>query len=127
MKEKRAFVRLNAHIEVHWKKIAEKTSPGVKNTVSKNISEGGICIITQGKELSINDVLDIALTLPTKKVITLQGKVVWMSKFEIVGGRCEKNYDVGVKFVRINEKDKKEIQKFVFTSLKNKVAKKEEV
>lgn len=116
MEERRKFVRLNANVDVKWAKITpDKESASGDLSTTKNISGGGICLTMYGKNVDVGDLLDMEIDLPTKKTIRVKGRVAWVGEFEIVGGRHEKSYDVGIEFLEINEEDRIEISQFVFS------------
>ncbi len=116
MKERRKFVRLNTNVDVKWAKITdEKESLLGDLSVTKNISGGGICLTVYGGNITESDFLYLEIELPTKRIIKTKGKVVWVGEFEIIGGRYEKRYDVGVEFLEIKDEDIEEINKFVFS------------
>ncbi|MFH1621838.1 MAG: PilZ domain-containing protein [Candidatus Omnitrophota bacterium] len=114
MGERRKFVRLDLNTKVEWEKV-NRDEPA-SEFKSKNISGGGICLITD-EIINIGDTLNLKIDLPTLKTIHAKGKVVWIEGFEIVGGRREKKYEAGIEFLDINDKDRQEIEKFVFSHL----------
>lgn len=116
MQERRKFVRLNTSVDVKWAKITQE-SKGVLSdlSVSKNISGGGICLTVYGRSVDIGDLVYMEIDLPAKEIIKVKGRVAWIGEFEIVGGRYEKRYDLGIEFLEIKEKDRGEIDQFVFS------------
>lgn len=113
MKEKRRFVRLDINVNIKWSKDLTETE---KTGGSKNISGGGICLMTEEKGLEVGDRLKLEFELPNEKVIKAKGKVAWIEKFEIMNKDYGKKYDVGIEFSDIAEKDREEIKKFIFMS-----------
>ena len=121
MEDRRRFVRLNTDVKVKWAKISHVSEGALDSTTaSKNISENGICIIMYGKEINTGDKLHLEIELPTKKVIRLEGRVVWVGEFEIFGGKYEKRYDAGIEFLKISDEDKGMIKSFVFAPFRQK-------
>lgn len=116
MDERRKFVRLNFDVDVAWKKIPPLDSSNPHRNSAKNISEGGICLITN-EPVAVGDTLDLVIKLPAQNVINAQGKVVWASEFEVIGATREKKYDAGVEFIQIRENEQEEIKKFVLRHL----------
>jgi len=114
VEERRKFVRLDLNTVVEWEKVNRDEPVG--EFKSKNISGGGICLIMD-EIINIGDTLNLKINLPTLKIIHSKGKVVWVEGFEIVGGRREKKYEAGIEFIDINDKDREEIKKFVFSHL----------
>lgn len=120
MKDKREFARLDLNVKVDWKKISETTEPKQEfSDETKNISAGGLCLVVYEK-LSIGEKVQIEMELPSKEVIKAEGKVVWISEYEISGREEETIYDIGVEFVKISQKERDEINKFVFASFDTK-------
>ena len=116
MKENREFARLDLNVKVDWKKINETTKPKQEfSDKTKNISAGGLCLVVYEK-LNIGEKVQIEMELPSKEVINAEGKVVWISEYEISGREEETIYDIGVEFVKISQKERDEINKFVFAS-----------
>jgi c-di-GMP-binding flagellar brake protein YcgR len=114
MEEKRRYVRLDASVEVTWQKIADSSQQASpEDDITRNISEGGICLIVY-EQISVGDVLDLVIELPTQKIIHSRGAVRWAKEFEIVGERAIRRYDIGLEFVNISDQDRQEIKKFVF-------------
>lgn len=117
MEEKREFARLDLNVKVDWKKISETYEPKQEySDKTKNISAGGLCLVVYEK-LNVGEKLQIEMELPSKKVINAEGKVVWISEYEILGREEEKIYDIGVEFMKISKEEREEINKFVFASL----------
>lgn len=112
MEEKRRFVRLDLNTIVEWEKTNQNEPTG--EFQSKNISGGGICVIMD-EVINIGDILNLKINLPTSRIINSKGKVVWVESFEIMGGKREKKYEAGIEFQGINNEDREEIMKFVFS------------
>lgn len=110
--EKRRYPRLDINVNVNWKKVTPD-SASIKG-ISKNISEGGICLIVYEK-LNVGDVLFLNIELPTGKIISGNGKVAWTKDFEIIGR--ERGYDVGIELVDICGEDREVLRNFVFKFL----------
>jgi len=113
--EKRKFPRLSIQTEVVYNKdaVAKKE----KKSFTKDISQGGICLIVYEK-VEVSDILELQILLPDGiKPICATGKVAWVKKFLIEGpyGGGDR-YDVGIEFIKINNKEKTELEKFLFTN-----------
>lgn len=109
--ERRKFLRLNINVNFKWKKL-----PGGKKEVfeegsTKNISGGGVCLMSY-KKISKGDILVIEMQLPTGKTINSKAKVVWVSEIDTHGASGEKRYDAGVEFLDITESDREDIKEF---------------
>jgi len=116
MQERRKFRRLNTLVDVTYAK--HTSSEKEKLSLTKNISQGGICLILYD-EIKSSDLLDIKIYLPDdKNPIIALGKVAWVKEF-IVGSETRgKRYDAGIEFIKINEKDREKIDSYVFTIIK---------
>ena len=116
MKEKREFARLDLNVKVDWKRTLATSEPEQEfSDKTKNISAGGLCLVVYEK-LDIGEILEIELELPSKETIKAEGKVVWISEYEIEGEEEETIYDIGVQFVKISDEEREEISQFVFAS-----------
>jgi c-di-GMP-binding flagellar brake protein YcgR len=115
--EKRRYARLNASVDVHWSKIVD---PGEKlaynDNITKNISEGGICLLAYEKA-EVGDILDLVFELPTQKVIRSKAQVRWVKEFRMGGEKAMQGYDIGLEFLDILNEDRKEIKNFIFSLL----------
>lgn len=112
--EKRKFERLNIQTEVIYNK--EAATEKEKKSFSRNISQGGICLIVYEK-LEISDILKLTILLPDGIApIQATGRVAWVKNFSIEGpfGGGEK-YDVGIEFIKINKEERTELEKYLFT------------
>jgi c-di-GMP-binding flagellar brake protein YcgR len=112
--DKRQFLRLNVLVDVTYKK--KDFAGKEKLSLSKNISEGGICLIVY-EPINEADVLELQIFLPdTKKPINVLGRVAWIKNFSIGDTVAGQRSDVGIEFLKIAKKDRKEIEKYVFTN-----------
>jgi c-di-GMP-binding flagellar brake protein YcgR len=96
--ERRLFERISLPIKFKYE---VRTRPKiVKESTSKNISGGGICLSLNEKllpstRLSINVQMGEG-----KNTITLNGKVIWTRKVEVAdGGRTFEYYNTGIEFI----------------------------
>jgi len=117
MRERRGFVRLDINVKVRWERVRQKGEE--KSEFTKNISGGGICLITEEK-LNEGERLYLEIELPSGKLIYARGKVVWVNEYEIIGVEIKKKYDVGIEFIEIKEEDRQEIGKYIFALLHEK-------
>jgi len=112
IQERRKFVRLNASVEVYYTLVGEE-SEKQEQTVTKDISAGGICLIVY-EPIKIGNILSLRIYLPDNEPFILtKGKVVWTKSFNIAGEK--ERYDVGIEFVSIGEADRKRVDKYVFS------------
>ena len=99
MQEKRKSVRLQEAIPVRQRAQDSKT---IEVTQAKNISTGGLCIATD-TPLDIGSKLNIEVNVPRSlRPYYAQGEVVWLKETD---GSGDKEFDVGVKFLRIISKN----------------------
>ncbi len=118
MLERRKFVRAGVESNIRWTRdVAVLEKEAEHKDITKNISGGGVCIITPEK-LEPNERLLLEIDLPTGEIIRSRAKVVWTSKFEFKGGRLETGYETGVEFLDISEHDRELVEKFVFEYLR---------
>ena len=74
---------------------------------SKDISEGGICLITE-EELAAGKMLNIQFILPeNERKIQAIGKIMWCRK------ATEHYYESGIEFWDIADKDKEAIKRYL--------------
>jgi c-di-GMP-binding flagellar brake protein YcgR len=111
--EKRQFPRLNWNVQVQWQKHFDVVGPAPQVSTSKDISQGGIRLILR-EGVSPGDVLDLEITLGGGKIVRVKGRVVWVDRFEILGGnKDEVRYEGGVQFVEMSEDVQKELERFI--------------
>ncbi|MFH1360806.1 MAG: PilZ domain-containing protein [Candidatus Omnitrophota bacterium] len=109
--ERRKFLRLNINVDI---KYAVLPSSDNHSGSSRNISAGGICIITH-EELLPGDRLKLDISLPDDpSMIQTIGQVVWTKTFSIAG-EGKNRYDVGVEFIDISDEERGKIKKYVFS------------
>ncbi len=115
MIERRKYFRLKINVNLKWKKKDEsKTeSEEVNQGLTKDISGGGICLMTY-KKLASGEKLDLEIALPTGRVIRSLGMVVWVSEIESPEASGQKRHDAGIEFLDISATDREEIKNFVF-------------
>ena len=113
--EKRKYARLNTLVDIVYNKRVVSEEENLM--LAKNISMGGICIISY-EELKPQEALDLEVYLPEdKKPIKVLGRVAWIKEFVIGDPLKGKRYDVGVEFVRISDENREKINKYVFKYL----------
>jgi len=111
--ERRRFPRIDLNVSVEWQKTDKAPKSLGIPAVSKDISAGGICLITKEKNIEVGDKWYLKLKLPKKKAIEAEGKVVWFSKIEAIRPEYENWHRVGIEFLAIGNEDKETIKKFV--------------
>jgi len=113
--EKRRFARLNILTDITYTR--SSISDKEKLSLTRNISEGGICFIAYEK-LDQDEVLDVNIFIPDhKNPVAATGKVAWVSEFVIGDPSKGVRYDVGFEFLKIADNDRKELDKCVVNNL----------
>ena len=111
MEERRKFIRLNSSFTVGYKRL--ESLGGEKQTLSTNISEGGICLVVD-EELKVSELLDLNLYLPGKReVISVTGRVVWMKESPNESDSSKRSFRVGIEFLNIEKSAAKMIAGYV--------------
>ncbi len=78
---------------------------------SKDISEGGVCLITESA-LELNKLLNLSFTLPERKaVVQCFGKVMWSRR------ATEHLYENGISFWDIKDSDRAAIKDYVQSAI----------
>ncbi len=113
--ERRKFIRLNLSADITYTKVADSSNR--ESSITRNISLGGLCIISY-ERLGVGDILKLAISFPDSgKTISAQAKVSWIKEFIIGDPTSGKRYDVGAEFINIDQKDREDINKYIFSHL----------
>ena len=111
--ERRQFPRFNLLVDVGVAKRLDSQSE--KLLLSKNISQGGVCVIAY-EEYKIGDLVDVKINLPgISDAVKAIGKVVWIKEFSVGDGKNSKRFDVGLEFIGVNDVVFEKISKYLFT------------
>ena len=112
VEERRKFERLNLLADVSYSK--RVPSEQEKLSLAKNISSGGISIISY-EPLQESDILDLKVYLPEdKEPVNVVGRVSWVKEFIVGDDKKGKRFDAGIEFIKISDKDKEKINKYTF-------------
>ncbi len=104
-KERRKYLRLEASVEVSYKVIG---NPGEAKVLAKDISAGGLCILTR-ENLASNTPLELAIKIPDLvDPIRALGKVIWQKKTE-----AAETFDMGIEFMGISDFDRFNINRYI--------------
>ncbi|MBM3246442.1 MAG: PilZ domain-containing protein [Candidatus Omnitrophica bacterium] len=115
--ERRAFPRLACNAEVDYTIISAPKQAANPTIQSKDISAGGIRIVTLEK-LNPETMLDLKFWLPdSREAISAAGKVVWAEEFTVGNLKSSKACETGVEFISISEEDREKIKQFVIERL----------
>ncbi len=112
MNEIRSFPRLSLSCDIEYKYVSGDTQPGPDKAQSKtkDLSQGGICLITE-TPLVKGAVLALKFQLHgTNKLIEVQGKVAWTQAFAIGN---QMGYDNGIEFTKVSDDDRAVIEKYI--------------
>ena len=116
MEERRQFVRLDTRLEVSYS-VLPSGSP--RQTVSKDISGGGICLFAD-RVLPVGTHVQVAMRLPGREPpLHFTGEVRWSEQYEVIGrAQRERAVEMGVRFVEISPQDCEAILQHVILSMK---------
>ncbi|MCM8774490.1 MAG: PilZ domain-containing protein [Candidatus Omnitrophica bacterium] len=115
-KERRKFLRIEVAVNVVYSVIGNEQLSG--EAVTKNISEGGICLVVHNK-IDLNSLLSLKIHLPDgKEPIQVTGKVVWKAEYTFIIIQ-ESRYDLGIQFLDISETDRNRIANYVVSYVNN--------
>lgn len=110
--QRRKYVRINgiSKVDIKILKRSEKGDEVIyfdrRKIREKNISGGGMLIVSP-EALSIGTILEISISLPHFGVVRTVGEVVRYQKIE-------DEYEIGISFVNLSEKDREKIIKYVY-------------
>ncbi|HOX54159.1 MAG: PilZ domain-containing protein [Candidatus Omnitrophica bacterium] len=115
LNERRKFVRFNSSVDVQYALLDKDPNLALQGK-SRNISSGGIGLITD-KKLQEDDVLVVSIYMPQETLpIIAKSKVVWVRPLEM---HKEKRFDVGSEFINIAPEDRKKIDRYLFSLRKS--------
>ena len=112
--QRREYYRSECSLEIQFSFIEPEeeggeTSADVIKAITRNISGGGVCILLREK-IPMRSIIKCIVTLGGK-TIPFKGKVVRITPYEYQGVY---NYEAGVSFIDIEDKDREEIIRFIF-------------
>lgn len=115
--DKRKFPRLQFSVDVQYQIVRGKSAKALKSR-TRNISEGGLCMMLLEK-VRAGTILSLEFRLPdTDSPIAATGKVVWVEKLAIISAEAAVSYDCGVVFVDIAPGDREKIGRHVMLRIK---------
>jgi c-di-GMP-binding flagellar brake protein YcgR len=104
---KREYRRLDVSINVEYD---ISTHQVWVESESKNISAGGICLLTR-QSIKPGTYIKLKFKMPdTAQYVQVTGEIMWNQKYII---NNEEYYDNGIKFVAINDRDRELIGKYI--------------
>ena len=105
MNERRKYPRVSFRRGVLWRKINTLDNLDA----ARDVSEGGIGIITSTDGLKIEDAMPLEFQLPTGKVIHAKAQVRWV----LADQRPGQGFLAGLEFSHISDEDRQNIRCFV--------------
>lgn len=107
-REKRRNPRLDTHIPVRYRKLGKREGPKEANTVSKDLSNGGVRFTTdEFVSRACRLVLELNMPMFTKPVKAI-GKVAWIRKLPYGD-----SYEIGNRFLDITKGDRKLLSEYL--------------
>jgi hypothetical protein len=98
LQDRRSYIRKPLEVEVNLTK---------KYTVKMdNISEGGLCLITE-EGLTTGNIMKLLFFLPGNDELSIFGEVVWTEKLD------DNLYQNGLEFWQIDEESRAKIKKYL--------------
>ena len=121
MEEKRKFVRLESPIGITYRIL---TNPPIENqSVSKNISGGGIRVILKEKMLP-DSALEVKINISENDTaVSALGEIVWQEEMVMGTDVC---YETGIKFTKIAAEDRDKITHYIYKVLSKRIKNPEE-
>ncbi len=108
--ERRRYMRLKASVGVNYNIIGK---PGAVTAFSKDISAGGICVISKDQML-VDTPLQLEIKIPDlKDPIRALARIVWQRRFEEINKEAKVCYDTGIEFTGISDFDRFNINRYV--------------
>ena len=116
--ERRRFKRRDFDAEIDYAPL-EKTSAVFVSTGSKNLSPGGVCIITF-ERLSIGCAVTLRIALPKfvflkkhfKRYLYAKGTVIWTNALRLGNQKMHTAYESGIDFFEMEAADRELIRQF---------------
>ncbi len=114
VEERRDFPRLTVSVDIEYLILNEIKA---QQSLSKNISAGGICLIVYEK-IAIGSILLLKFRFPNdNQEVQAKGRVVWSSYFTIGADRKDR-YDLGIEFTDIGADVKEKLAQHIFKLIK---------
>ncbi len=115
-RERRKFTRIKREIIVRYKILS--TPEKQLDAKTKNISGGGVCLITREK-MKLETVVAMEIKFPKmNKPILTTAQVIWRSESKLGPSPAgHTRFDNGIEFMQISETDRQQIIKYVEAEL----------
>ena len=114
-KERRKFPRMTVELFVRYKILS---SPEQVDAQTKNISGGGVCLVTREK-MELGTYLAMEVKFPhSKGPILAGGRVIWCRESRLGPSPAgHSRFDNGIEFVQISETDRQQIIEHIKSKL----------
>ena len=110
VEDQRRYKRVESVLPVQFKNL-RKTADAASDTVSHNLSEGGVCFMTK-EFISLACRLVVEINLPTlPKPIKAISKIAWIRKIP-----TNNQYMLGNQFLEMTKEDKAHVMNFINNS-----------
>jgi len=115
-KDKRKYPRLSFGADVRYE-VVRGPSRIDRESQSRNISAGGICLMFSDK-LRVGTLLNMTFLLPDEdRSVTARGRVAWSEKLAIYSQEPTDSWDCGIEFTDISAGDREKISRHVITQI----------
>ena len=118
MDDKRKYPRFNWSVIVLWKKCFDVPGGAALYAgPARDASMGGVRLILR-EGIKVGDTLELSIDMGGGKIFQGRGRVRWIEKFKITGGKEEIGYEGGVEFLDMDETTRQELARFLMQSRK---------
>ena len=109
--EKRKYIRLDFKLKLNFS--AEGEPKKAYQAITRNISAEGLKF-TSDQKLEPGSRVDFEVQLQNRKdTVHFKGEVVWSKEVPILTSVRDKTYDIGVRFVDVDKKDKNALMLYI--------------
>jgi len=110
--DRRRFPRFNLLVDVAVTKRASSEQEQILST--KNISQGGVCLISTEKS-NMGDLMDLKIRLPgVKDEIKTIGKITWIKELSLGPIQKIPRFEIGLEFIGLNDPTFQLINKYLY-------------
>jgi hypothetical protein len=110
LKERRKFKRFKRQLNVECS-VLEKAG-NIYHAFSQDISGEGICLQVP-EIMPEKSLVGLEIEIPDKRPIVVKGEVVWVSEMKRDFSASERIFKIGVRFLKIDIKDKDLLSEFL--------------
>lgn len=110
-KERRKDVRIDKILDIRY--TIEERPRATGNSLTKNISRGGILVETSEK-LLVESLLGLEINIPNhQKPIVADGKVVWVKESPAMDQSGKRVFNTGIKFVYMDPMERENLLQYI--------------